>query len=216
MVPMRQIADTLVREAVLAVDVPLRRLEGIYEFSSDPECVLRVSRSHSPRSRSFADGTVVNPGDLVMELHWWNERIPRKVAEGANLSSGLYLYRAACHSLQALAHHLDATPGLEGVVALYGQMSILSEASCLQYARMLARVGFELDLLPAAKHPLEKAVRLMKHMHMWGLTRAFNPLNLRGKRLYTATRAEAWISRACLMKRYGSGDMHGARLKPAV
>jgi hypothetical protein len=54
----------------------LQRLQGIFEYSHKPDCFFRISFNRLRTEVVLSDGTVGRPGDQVVELHLWNERIP--------------------------------------------------------------------------------------------------------------------------------------------
>src|SRR5881392_2891925 len=77
--------DELWTALVVGLDVALRTCYGVREFTSDPECVLRVGLSPSPRALSLSDGMAIRIGDAVGVLHLWNEHLPRYRRLGPDL-----------------------------------------------------------------------------------------------------------------------------------
>ena len=55
------------RRLIFGLDDQLRRCEGIYAFSQDPHCLLRIARGASQKERTLADGTIIHAGDAVIE-----------------------------------------------------------------------------------------------------------------------------------------------------
>jgi YkoP-like protein len=196
-----ELSGRLGRRIVFGLDDRLRRLEGIYSFSQDPDCVLRISRGASRTERILADGTLVQVGDPVIELHWWNERIARMTETGSSLHWGLQFYRCTYHSLIELARYVDRTPALCGIMALHGETTFSSDLSHRHHASGFKRLGFELQTLPPADDPWEFVAVVFRHLHVLGLTWACNPTSLRGKKPWEAVRSEVWISRKALLER---------------
>jgi YkoP-like protein len=196
-----ELGGRLGRRLVFGMDDHLRRLEGIYAFSQDPDCVLRISLGTCQKERLLRDGRIVHAGDPVIELHWWNERIAGMAAAGSSLHWGLQFYRHSYHSLIELAQYLDRTPALRDVVALHGETTFSSDLSQRHHASVFQRLGFELQILPAAGDPWEFVSLFFRHLHVWALTWACNPTSLRGKRPWEAVRSEVWISRHALLER---------------
>lgn len=194
-------AGRLGRRLIFGLDNQLGRYEGIYAFSQDPNCVLRISHGTSPEERVLADGTIVHAGDPVLELHWWNERISQMAATGSSLHWGLLFYRHTYYSLIELARYMDETPGLRDIVALHGETTFSSDLSYRHHASAFRRLGFELESLPSANAPGEFTILFFRHFHVWALTWACNPTSLRGKLPWEAVRSEVWISRQALMER---------------
>jgi hypothetical protein len=196
-----EVGGRLGRQIVFGMDDRLGRLEKIYSFSQDPNCVLRISLAASQKERVLGDGIVIHAGDPVIELHWWNERIARMPATGSSLHWGLQFYRHTYHSLIELARYLDQTPALRDVVALHGETTFSSDFSHRHHAIAFRRLGFELQILPSAADPWEFLTLFFRHLHVWALTWACNPASLRGKRPWKAVRSEVWISRDALLDR---------------
>jgi hypothetical protein len=194
-----EVGGRLGRRIVFGMDDRLGRLERIYSFSQNPNCVLRISLAASRKERVLGDGRIVHAGDPVIELHWWNERIARMAATGSSLRWGLEFYRHTYHSLIDLARYVDRTPALRDVVALHGETTFSSDLSHRHHASAFRRLGFELQILPAADDPREFLTFFFRHLHVWALTWACNPASLRGKRPWKAVRSEVWISRDALL-----------------
>lgn len=213
----------LVRGIIFALDAFLRRRQGIYEYTQDPECVLRIALGHSRCACTLSDGTVVHEGDLIVELHFWNEHIPRMGPAGPDLAWGLRFYRRLRKSLAELARYVNDTPELEPVVAFRGESSFAAEVGWERYADVMHRLGFEFRPLPP-QNVWQRFVGFFEHLYVWALIWAFNPASLRGKRLFTAARGELWISRQRLLERYlpaeavqpvGSSQRTGGRWQAA-
>lgn len=191
-----------VRGIIIALDLLLRRLQDVYEFTNDADCILRLALSRNHRERMLSDGTVVRAGDLVVELHFWNEHIPRMGREGPDLAWGLTFYRRLRHSLQELARYVEQTPALQNVVAFYGETSIAFDIHGQRYGEVLRRLGFDFVPLPPT-HIWQRIGHFFQHLYVWALIWTFNPVSLKRKDLFAAQRGEMWISRQRLMERYG-------------
>ena len=85
------------------LDPMLRRAHRVQEFTQDPQCVLRVALGFSNRDLQLSDGTWIRRGDPIVELHLWNERIPRMPPEGPDLAWSLRFYRRLVASLRLVA-----------------------------------------------------------------------------------------------------------------
>lgn len=104
--------------------------EGDYLFK------LQLVRHRGPRF-VFRDGTVVNPGDLVAELHMDNDRTARVHGEGR---PGLKFRREVFRMLAPLARDLRERPEYRDIRAICGASLFWAEAE---------RAGFETRPLPA-------------------------------------------------------------------
>ena len=77
--------DELWTGSVAWVDAMLRSYYGIYEFTDDPACVLRVALDQARAPVSLSDGLCVEIGEPVGSLHFWNEHLPRYSEKGPDL-----------------------------------------------------------------------------------------------------------------------------------
>jgi hypothetical protein len=193
------------RRAICALDALLRHLLGIYEFSQNPDCILRISRGRSRQERVLSDGTVVHVGDPVIELHFWNEHVPRMDAAGPDLAWGLRFYRRLRRSLVSLARYTRQTPGLDDVVAFHGELWFTPEPGPQQCAAVLRALGFDFIPRPPPTNVWQRIARFFERLHVWALIWAFNPGSLKSKRLLTIEHGELWMSRKTLLQRYTPG-----------
>ena len=72
------------------VDALIRTYYGIYEFTDDPECVLRVGLGQARAAMTLSDGTRVKGGELIGTLHFWNEHLPRYTAKRTESALGRF------------------------------------------------------------------------------------------------------------------------------
>lgn len=191
------------RLLVLALDALLRRVQGIYEFSQKPDCIVRIARRHSRTSRTLSDGTVVRPGDLIIELHFWNEHIPRIGGAGPDLAWGLAFYRRMRGTLVELARHVSTSPDLSTAVAFYAVLTVPLAAEGPQYARLLRSLGFDFNSPPPLRGRWQRLRNCLELGYNGLLVWAFQPNSLRDRQFLGAFRAELWISRTALLARYG-------------
>jgi hypothetical protein len=63
------------RLLVWGLDAILRRVYGVWEFTQNPQCILRVSVERIPLAFTLSDGTVLHKGDLCCVTHLWNESV---------------------------------------------------------------------------------------------------------------------------------------------
>ena len=97
---------------------------------------LQMVRHSGPRFE-FRDGTVVNPGDLVAELHMDNERTARLHSTGR---PGLQFRREVFRIMPPLVRDLNERPEYRDINALCSASLFWAEAE---------RAGFENRPLPA-------------------------------------------------------------------
>lgn len=193
------------RQLVASFDGVLRRYYGVYEFSADPECVLRLAFGRAPRGIALACGTRIAAGEPVGVLHFWNEHLPPFPPEGPNLQWAKVMHRRLRRSLEALAGHVRSEPAWHGIPAFRAEMWLSRGARTDPLLHVTQRFGFEV-VMPEFS-TLERCHALGEDLLRWGFTRAYNPVALRRRQIFGARR-EVWISRRCLLERHP--DRHTA------
>jgi hypothetical protein len=191
--------DDLWAGSVGWVDAILRSYYGIYEFTDDPDCVLRVALDEARTPASLADGTRVATGELVGRLHFWNEHLPRYSEKGPDLGWGCLVRDRVIYSLQAFSQYIEHEPAWREVRAMRAETALPARRGAPQVARVFQRFGFEQT--PTASSFLARLHGLGECFVMWGLTRAFNPAAL-PRQPFLRDRYDMWISRATLLARY--------------
>jgi len=140
------------RAAIKGLDLILRLCYGIREYSRDPDCILRLGFSRSRRDLVLADGTRVTKGELVGDLHLWNERLPVMPPGGPGLRWAVEFQRKARRSLELLADLLEggadggpggpaAAPPDLGLVRLLGQVRAFRAVGSLMSREPSGREG---------------------------------------------------------------------------
>lgn len=188
--------------AVRGVDSILRQRCGIQEFTEDANCIFRVSLESSNWSVVLSDGVVVNEGDPVLELHFWNEHLPLIPGDGPSPGWAASMKRRVQHSLSSVATHLARTGEFDGIEAIHGAPPFGSRLGALQVARTANRFGF--DVIDG-DGPSEWRTRIhdvFDSMLLLGLAYAFNPGRLRSP-ILLRHRHQLWISRRKLEIFYG-------------
>ena len=138
------------------------------------------------------DGTVVFPGDRLLELHLANDRLGRLGAAGVSPWRLLEQLRA---DLEALARTLEV--GRLGDVRAVHGTTLLAAAG--------PRLGFELT------EPRHTWSLRLHRFFFAGLVALHNPRGARAlARKGRRWPGELWLSRAELLRRYGSGALAGS------
>ena len=194
----------ILKGMVHGLDVLIRRFRHIYEFSQDERCLLRLSIGESKEDLNLSDGTCVNQGDLIGELHLWNEHIPPVRQEGPDLDWALSFQRQLSFSFRELATYVQTDARCQGVMAFRGELSFGGPYGVAHFTRLAGRWGFDL-VCPDDRTGLRR--RLMDwgtNLYAWGLIWAFNPASLGGDRAGQLRRDQIWISREVLVQKYGA------------
>jgi hypothetical protein len=155
-------------EVILALDSWLRRRQGVFEYSHEPDCIFRAQLSRLYSEVLLSDGTFGRPGDRVIDLHFWNEHIPFTPLAGRSLAWGCRFNRAVAESLRELARFLISKPELFDINIIRADINLDS------LPRIAARHGFESILDPAKVSPWECVHRFGENILFWLLTLACN------------------------------------------
>jgi hypothetical protein len=191
--------DELWAGSVSWMDAILRSYYGIYEFTDDPACVLRVGLGQARTSVSLSDGTRVEVGELIGTLHFWNEHLPRYSSKGPDLGWACAVRDRVICSLRAFSEYIENEPAWHEVRAIRTETALPARLGASQIGRVFQRYGFE-------RVPTDFSVRARLHglgecFVLWGLTRAFNPAAL-PRQPFLRDRHQLWISRATLRTLY--------------
>ncbi len=189
------------RLLIITIDAILRHRMGIHAFSQTPHNIIRIARGRSRVAHTLSDGTRVQIGDPIIELHFWNEHLPRIGVDGPDLSWGRAFYRCVRRSLVDLACHVQDMPALADVVACRGELSflLLGEPS---HVSLVHRLGFDFRYLPPPTGFRGRLRRAAEQGYSWALLWAYQPASLRHRSSFPFTRAELWMSRHTLLTRY--------------
>jgi hypothetical protein len=192
---------------IALLDTLLRSYYAVYEFSDDPNCLLRIGQGVANDRLTLMDGTEIAVGDPIGTLHLWNEHLPRYCPlAGPELSWAAEIRRRLVTSLRTLAHHVDTDPLWRGVRGFRSEVAFSSRLGVSQLDRVARRHGFEW-IAPGCSsrwslHDLGNSI------HAYGLARAFNPEAAVRQRFFRRY-SELWISRRALLMRYGRSNHSG-------
>ncbi len=193
------------------VDTLLRRHYHVYEFSDETTCLFRVALTHARHPVAFADGTVVEIGEPIGVLHFWNEHILHFPEHGPDLHWAKAMQHRMRRSLRLLCNHVERDPDWADVKAIVAEAAMPTRSSAGQQMQRLARRhGFEVG---AADTPARGRLYLIaENILRWGFVRAYNPGALPRCHLLQG-RQELWLTRRSLLAHYGGGTQ---RCRPAA
>ena len=191
--------DDLWAGSIAWADAILRSYYGIYEFTDDPACVLRVALDEARVPAALSDGTRVEVGDLVGIVHFWNEHLPRYSEKGPDLGWACLMRDRVIYSLRAFSDYIERDAAWSEVQAIRAETALPARLGASQIARVFRRFGFE--RAPTDDSWLARLHGLGGCFVLWGLTRAFNPAAL-PRQPFLRDRCELWISRKTLLARY--------------
>jgi hypothetical protein len=199
------------RGLVRALDGRMRKVQGVYEFSGDTDCILRLSRISAETALRLGDGTVIQPGQPLGILHLWNEHMPVMPATGPNFVWVNRVRRQLKRSLTALATYVEADPAMADIAAFRARVAFFGRGRRAKLVRLCARFGLDRAPMPAAPAGRWRWLHdFLENFWLWGLGWAFNPRSLRGK-AFMRHREDLWISRDALIARYGTAPIEARR-----
>jgi len=199
------------------LDSLLRRSYGIREFSLDPDCVLRLSVTRAGRDRVLPGGVGIVRGDLIGDIHLWNERLPPIPQRGPDVAWGLALAKRLRRSLEELADVVATDPRYRTLKAIRGTGSAMLAAgqgpgrSALP--ALARRLEFQLVPVDQDASLFRRFTEFWENLYSLALMWAYNAPSLRTKRLAGLRRVELWMSTKTLLGRYNRAQPH---LKPVL
>ncbi len=186
------------RLAIVELDARLRRAEGIIEFDSSAECVLRIARGRADARTRLVDA-VIERGAAVVDLHYFNEHLPSPSKTG--LRWGADLRRGLVGSMRRLAVALEADPRLADVEAVRATIASSSRRHGDGVGDFAGLFGFE--VLPAQRTFAQRAHHLAEDVWLMALAWAYSPTSL-PRHDFRRRRDDVWISRARFLARFGA------------
>jgi hypothetical protein len=186
-------------QCIFALDDWLRRRQGVFEYSHKLDCIFRVQLGTLHNQVMLSDGTLGRPGDRLIDMHFWNERMP--VATDQSLAWACRVKRCFVESLYELARYLTNESKLADVNIIRANINL--DSLC----RMAVRYGFEGIPDPVRFSPSEWVHQFGEDILYWLLTLACNSSRLRSNKFWRR-RQLTYLSRTTLERKYI------ARLKP--
>jgi hypothetical protein len=129
--------------SVFRLDDWLRKFQHVYEYSDHPDCLFRIQRASAAADVKLADGVRVRKGDPILNLHLWNEHMPRLDPGGMDFKWARLIGREITTSLERLATHMAEDLCYADVVALRAEMRFGTAEQNVRIVRLSARYGFE-------------------------------------------------------------------------
>jgi len=176
----------------------------VEEFTSDPECILRLALKTSGEKTVLDGGKVIEKGEPVGELHFWNEHLPPLPPDGADLEWSKLFVQKMRYSLALLAEYVEQDPRFLKVRAFRGEMAFPGKRK-KQLEEVARRLGFT-TYVKERRHFLDRFTEFWENFYSWALIWAFNPPSLKKKSLLSLRRCRIWMTREKLLKKYGGDD----------
>ncbi len=197
---------TLLRAIILAIDRALIRRYGIFEFSSNPSSILRVSFEHNKKDRVLSDGFRVAPGEKILAVHLRNEYMPSFSTWGADLGWAKQFLRLFAESLVDLASFIRDDPRCKDIRLIWGTILLFAEPH-----RMVRRFGFRLERIEG-KYAWESFLLFWPRLFAFALIWAFNPRRLKCNALSRGRLYRLYWSRKNLVALTSDKSSHHRRM----
>lgn len=192
---------SMLARLVDTIDRRLRSRLKIIEFSNSPDCLFRLQIIESDEAFALEDGTFLQAGDRLVDLHFWNEHVPVVPSGGPTLAFARRIERCLDLSLAELARYLTAHADLADVKAIRGNMSLGARGRSEQIARVASKYGFK--RFPRRRSSLGDATHQFgENILITLLVMRSNPRAVRMDTLWR-DRTLTFLSRAMLERRYG-------------
>ena len=196
----RAAADPL-RASIRRLDAWLRQRQGFVEFAASPACILRVVVTRADQDIRLSDGVAARRGDVILDIHFWNERIPQ-TSENPGLAWGGRFGRRLMRSLGELAMAVDTDPQFARVTALRARLAFSGERNQDDMRRFGSWFDFEEAQSTGPLSPLRRLHDAAEDVWLLALAWTFNPGSLR-QRSILRRRDDLWISRDRMIARHG-------------
>jgi len=172
----------------------------MFEFCDAPDCIFRVSVGIAAHPIRIAGGEIP-AGTKVLELHFWNEHMPRMPDGGPLIGPAVKLRRMMASSIRRLAESMKNDPRLAGVKAVGGVTPLFSTGDKSAAERIFLRLGFAVT---PHKNPSGRFMEFWEELYGWLLMWAFIDGNPKRRGLRGLRRTDFWMSAEDFLLLYGS------------
>src|SRR5262249_19128272 len=185
---------------VFALDGHLRHLGAIFEYTENSDCIFRLQVRRLEAPVRLSDGTCHPAGGRILDLHLWNEHIPR--LHRTSLAWGRRMVFCTESSLRELAQWLAQRPDLKDVNLIRAYTGMGSKQKGLQLERIADRFGFEAVPEHGTATVGQRFHRLGENVLKSLLVLACNAEAFRPDNLWRG-RTQFFLSRRALERGYG-------------
>ncbi len=186
------------QSGVFMIERLIRKRDNVYEFTDDPNCILRIQLMPSHHAIELGDQRI-QQGDPVLVIHVWNERMPCIPSGGADLKWALHLRRQVINSFKLLGNEVSSNHRYDSVTALYGDSILFSTTGHTGGTQMMKSLGF--TILPF-HHRLGSFGIFWENLFSWWLMWAFNQPSQDSRKFWQLERTEIWMARQEFLRRY--------------
>ncbi len=187
------------RGLVFRLERYLSRVNGVFEFSDDPQCILRLSVGMAPH-RIEVDGQIIQKGERVLIMHLRNAYLTPVGKAGPDLAWARQMLGRYRLSLQEMAGYIACHPELDKARAVGGDASLFLGGEHGSGKKLMESMGF--TFFPYHNR-LGGFGEFWENFYGWMLMWAYNPGSMRYRKLWGLKRTEFWISREKLLQKFG-------------
>jgi len=187
------------RFLVRQLDDIIRKSSRVFEFSYDEDCLLRLQVTRARHTFQLPDLTV-KPGDQVLLLHLWNERLPPFSAGSADMAWARCFIRRVHHSFCLVASYIPNDPQLDPLRAVGGETILLTSGLHQAGSRFVQGMGF--TVIPYYSR-LGRFGEYWENFYSRLIIWTFNPDSLPDRSVLSLSRSEMWMSREAFLRRFG-------------
>jgi hypothetical protein len=189
-------------ELIFALDSVLRRRYEIIEFTDNPACIFRLQLARAGCDITLSDGTRLQAGERIIDLHFWNEHIPPVPENGPTIGWAKRLHACLDVSLRELARFCAARRELNDIRVIRANLAQGTRDQSRQLARIMARYGFEAGPDLEAGSAGWTLHRMGENILISLMVLAQNPVAFRSDS-FRRDRTQIFLSRRLLARRYG-------------
>jgi len=186
------------RSLMFGIDRWLRRRMGVFEYWDHPDCIFRLRVGPAERTLSLDAGEVL-PGEVVLELHLWNEHVLRVSEEYRDLALGIKGARRVMMSLERLAGYIADRPDLARSRAIGGVTTWFSPGERNGAERIFQRLGFQIT--PHVNHS-GRVSEFWERVYAWLLLWAFRAGSRQRISPIHVPRTDFWMRTGEFLRRF--------------
>lgn len=181
---------SLIRSLIIRFDRYMRRKMNVIEFWDNPDALIRIRVTQSDRPLVVAND-VIPVGEKIIEIHFWNEHVPRIPTSGTDMKWAIKSVRILMSSFTELARQIRDDERFQGVKAVGGITPLFLAGDDSSGERIWKRLGFTMT---PVKHPMGRVGEFWENVYTLLIIWAFNPLGVRNQHVLKMRRTEFWTT----------------------
>jgi hypothetical protein len=178
----------------------------VFEYWDDPGCIFRLRVTRADRVLQLRDGRI-EPGESVLEVHFWNEHVPPVPLDSRDVAWGITGARMVMTSFKKLADYVGERPELAGASAVGGVTTWFSPGEDNGAERIFNRLGFELSPHLNGEGGFGE---FWERVYAWLLLWAFSAGGRQRSSPLRVPRTDFWMSTREFLDRFETKTDHGS------